>query len=130
MNRHVMAHLEIRRGIYSLNQQLTADYYSMTQPKIQLLIFDGCPLADAARTSLQTALASLGLRDFEEINILDAATPNELKGWGSPTILVEGEDLTRNAKGEGVGCRVYNTPNGVPSPQTIAKRIRSLTSSE
>jgi len=97
----------------------------MAQPKIQLLVFHGCPLAEAARDSLSAALASLGTRDFEEIDILDEAAPAELRGWGSPTILVNGEDVTGNAKGEGVGCRVYDGPGGVPAPEYIAAKIRS-----
>jgi len=95
----------------------------VANPKIQLLVFNGCPLADAARTSLQAALDSLDLTDFEEIDILDEATPDELKGWGSPTILIDGADVTGITKGEGVGCRVYDTPDRVPTPETIAKII-------
>ena len=98
----------------------------MSHPTIQLLVFDGCPLADAARSSLQTALDSLGLRDFEEIDLLDPETPDELRGWGSPTILVGGEDVTGSAKGNGVGCRVYDSETGVPGPETIAERIRRV----
>lgn len=98
----------------------------MSQPNIQLLIFEGCPLADAARESLQAALASLGLRDFNEIDILDESTPDDLRRWGSPTILVDGVDVTGNDRGEGVGCRVYDTPEGVPTPESIVAKIRAL----
>jgi hypothetical protein len=98
----------------------------MSRPKIQLLIFDGCPLADAARRSLRTALDSLGSRDFEEVDLLDPGTSAELRGWGSPTILVGGEDVTGNAKGNGVGCRVYDSETRVPSPETIAEKVRRM----
>lgn len=101
----------------------------MPGPKIQLLVFQGCPLAGAARDSLVTALSSLGLRTFEEIDILDPATPDELKAWGSPTILVDGEDVTGATGGDGIGCRVYGSPQGVPSPETIAEKIKMLTAS-
>lgn len=99
---------------------------AMAKPRIQFLVFRDCPLAGAARGSLVTALAALGLRDFEEVDILDPATPDELRGWGSPTILVDGEDVTGNPKGEDVACRVYDTPDGVPAPETIAERIKGL----
>jgi mercuric ion transport protein len=105
----------------------------MSDPKIQLLVFDGCPLAEAARSSLHAALESLDSLDsldFEEIDLLDPSTPDELRDWGSPTILVNGDDVTDNAKGNGVGCRVYDGETGVPSPETIAKRIRCVASSE
>jgi len=102
----------------------------MVNPKIQLLVFDGCPLADAARSSLKAALGSLGLSDFEEIDLLDPATPDEMRGWGSPTILVGGEDVTGSAKGNGVGCRVYDSEAGVPDPKTIVKKIRDVAFAE
>jgi len=98
----------------------------MAYPRIQLLVFDGCPLADAARSSLQTALESLGLSEFEEIDLLDPATPEQLRGWGSPTILIGEEDLTGNEKGNAVGCRVYDGQTGVPDPEFIAQQIRRV----
>lgn len=98
----------------------------MTCPKIQLLIFDDCPFADAARRSLQSALDALGSGELEEIDLLDPATPEELRGWGSPTILVDGEDLIGNVKGNALGCRVYDCKSGVPGPEMIAELIRRI----
>lgn len=98
----------------------------MAQPTIQLLVFEGCPLADAARESLQQALGELGIPDFEEIDILDPSTSDELRGWGSPTILVDGQDVTGSARGDNVGCRVYSGPDRVPSPTAIVESIRRL----
>lgn len=102
----------------------------MATPRIQLLVFDGCPLADATRSSLQAALDSLGLGEFEEIDLLDPATPEALRGWGSPTILVGGEDLTGSSKGNALGCRVYEGEKGVPGPEMIAEQIRRATASD
>lgn len=98
----------------------------MDEPVIQLLVFDGCPLADAARESLREALTELGRAHFEEINILDPNTAQEFRGWGSPTILIDGRDVSGAAKGDSVGCRLYDGPNGVPSPESIVKNIRRL----
>jgi len=50
---------------------------------------------------------------------LDPASPEDLRGWGSPTILVNGADVTGQPKGNSVSCRVYNTPGGVPDVQCI-----------
>lgn len=97
---------------------------AMAQPKIQLLVFDGCPLAHAARNSLRAALESLGLQGFEEIDIGDANAPAELRRWGSPTILVDAHDVAGNEKGEAIGCRVYDGPDRVPTPGEIASAIR------
>jgi mercuric ion transport protein len=97
----------------------------MPRPTIQLLVFEGCPLAAAARQSLRQALDELDLPTFEEIDILDAAVPEELRAWGSPTILIDGEDVSGSPKGNSVACRVYAEPNGVPTPATIAACIRA-----
>ncbi len=91
--------------------------------KVQLLVFQGCPLADAARASLKEALAALGIGAYEEIDLRDAATPTELRGWGSPTILVDGEDIAAGVKGDGVCCRVHPGRNQVPTPRQIAAAI-------
>jgi len=72
----------------------------------------------------------MGLHEFEEIDLLDPAAPDELKGWGSPTILVGGEDVTGNVRGNALGCRVYDDEAGVPSPEMIARRISSIASSD
>ena len=86
---------------------------------IQFLAFSGCPLADPARDNLKSALSSCGLSSYEDIDILDPASPEDLRGWGSPTILVNGADVTGQPKGNSVSCRVYNTPGGVPDVQCI-----------
>jgi mercuric ion transport protein len=78
---------------------------------------------------LQVALARLGLSGYEELDILDASTPEELRGWGSPTILIDGEDVSGGRKGDSVCCRVYPESKGVPTAATIVatvKRVRSL----
>lgn len=95
----------------------------MSRPAVQLLVFAGCPLAAAARESLRAALAELDLPGYEEIDILDASTPAELRAWGSPTILVDGEDVSGLPKGNSVSCRVYDGPLGVPTAKAIAAYI-------
>ncbi|HEX9877883.1 MAG TPA: thioredoxin family protein [Gammaproteobacteria bacterium] len=97
----------------------------MTGVLVQLLSFDGCPLADNARNVLERALADCGMSRYQTIDILDPATPEELRAWGSPTILVNGEDVTGHPQGDGVGCRVYAGPGRVPDMESIVRRIRS-----
>ena len=92
---------------------------------VQFLAFSGCPLADPARDNLKKALANCGMSDFEEVDILDPATPDELRGWGSPTILVDGVDVTGQPKGNSVSCRVYPDPGGVPNVASIVKGIKA-----
>lgn len=100
----------------------------MSEPKIQLLVFEGCPLAGAARAALEEALGIVGLTGYEEVDILDSDTADELRGWGSPTILVDGQDATGGPKGDSVGCRVYSGPDRVPDAKAIADHIRNAKS--
>lgn len=86
---------------------------------IQFLAFSGCPLADPARENLKSALSRCGISSFDEIDILDPNSADDLQGWGSPTILVNGVDVTGQPKGNSVSCRVYDTPGGVPDVQSI-----------
>ncbi|MBX2883875.1 MAG: hypothetical protein KTR32_28235 [Granulosicoccus sp.] len=92
---------------------------------IQLLVFEGCPMAEPARENLKEALTTCGIDTFEEIDILDSKSPEELRGWGSPTILVNGQDISGHKKGGGVSCRIYNMPGGVPDVQSIVNSLRN-----
>lgn len=91
---------------------------------IQFLYFGGCPLAEPARDNLKIALAECGIEAFEEIDILDPQAPEDLRGWGSPTILLNGVDVTGQPKGNDVSCRIYPFPGGVPDAHSIAEKIR------
>ena len=96
----------------------------MSNLQIRLLVFEGCPLAAAAREALEVALAECGIERYDEVDILDPSTPADLKGWGSPTILINGVDASGHPKGDGVGCRVYPGPGGVPESATLVASIR------
>lgn len=91
----------------------------MHRLKVQFLSFAGCPLQRQARTELEKALAECGLDRYENVDIMAEQTVEELKSWGSPTILVNGKDVTGHQGGDGVGCRVYGGDLGVPDAQTI-----------
>ena len=97
-------------------------------PRIQFLSFDGCPLEAAARSTLERAMAEFGLKDYESIDVLHPDTPEEMRSWGSPTILVNGEDVDEHQLGDGVGCRVYDSEDGVPTQQSIMNAIRKYLS--
>ncbi len=97
----------------------------MADIQVQFLAFDGCPLAGPARANLEKALADCGMRDYQDIDILDPATPDDLPGWGSPTILVNGVDVTGQPKGDSVSCRVYPGAVRVPDPASIVTSIKS-----
>ena len=91
--------------------------------KVQLLTFPGCPNADGAREALRRSLSAAGLpQRFEEIDVTATGSPERLRGWGSPTILVNGRDVA-GADPTGAGCRLYEGARvgaqGVPPDELI-----------
>jgi mercuric ion transport protein len=98
---------------------------------VQLLAFPGCPHAEGARASLRRVLVSVGLPpDFEEIDVSQEGCPETLRRWGSPTILVNGQDVAGAGSADGGTCRLYSTPSGLsgvpPEAAIRAALTRSL----
>ncbi len=94
----------------------------MRKPPIELVYFRGCPHVDAARAALRAALESMALpAQWQEWDQTQPETPAHLQDLGSPTVLVNGIDVTgaelRNA---GRACRA----DGIPSPQVIAMALQ------
>lgn len=91
--------------------------------KIQLLLFEGCPNVDAARAALRDALAAENVEvPVEEIDVEGANAPEWARGWGSPTILIDGHDVMGQARSSSSSCcRLY--ANGAPSRDAIRARI-------
>lgn len=95
--------------------------------KVQLLSFPGCPNAVAAREALLRALVATGLPDrIEEVDVTAPGTPEPLRVWGSPTILVDGQDVA-GAEPTGPSCRLYDGAadgrRGVPPEQQIRRAL-------
>lgn len=76
---------------------------------VQLVYFPGCPHVDAARALLRR----IGV-PFEEVDTSSRSAPELLRGWGSPTILVNGRDVAGGSRTSGDSCRLYE--NGAPTP--------------
>lgn len=66
-------------------------------------------------------MAECGQSGYETVDILDPQTPESLRSYGSPTVLVNGHDVMGESKFDAVGCRLY--PNGEPSKMTILASI-------
>jgi len=96
--------------------------------RVQLLYFVGCPHVDATRRVLRSALEGAGVGDVvvQEFDVEAPSTPPELRGWGSPTILIDGVDLAGERLPSGLSCRLYNAEGsaGVPSRRLIEERLR------
>ncbi len=86
--------------------------------KIQLLHFEGCPNVERARVALRAAMAAEHLdQPIEEIDVETPDVPEDVRGWGSPTILVDGVDVAGAARSTGSSCRLY--VDGAPSTDQI-----------
>ena len=91
-------------------------------PRIELIFFRGCPHADAAREALRTALKGMGLPiQWYEWDQARSDTPSHLQGYGSPTVLVGGRDVTgAERQNGGRACRA----DGAPSYQMIVAALQ------
>lgn len=89
---------------------------------IRLLYFKNCPNAEAARSSLRAALAQAGLPvHWIETDIEASDCPPDLRTFPSPTVLVEGRDVSGGGSAQaGAGaCRL----GGAPSAETISRAL-------
>ena len=96
---------------------------------IQLLYFPGCPHVATARQALQRAVAKLDeTPPISEIDVTDDRTPEPLRLWGSPTILVDGVDVG-GGRPSGSSCRLYPDSDnlGAPSNAMIEAALRPHT---
>ncbi len=90
--------------------------------RIQLLYFQGCPNVEPARVALREAMNAEKIdEDVEEIDVESPTTPEPLRGWGSPTILIDGQDVTGAERTTGSACRLY--ANGAPPVEEIRARL-------
>ncbi len=87
------------------------------KPAIELIYFDGCPNANAARSNLREALEALGLPEkWQEWEQGNAHAPEHVKQYGSPTVLVNGYDVTGEEAGVSASaCRA----DGAPAAEAI-----------
>jgi hypothetical protein len=90
------------------------------------LVYDpGCPNVDSAREILASVCREAGIPAvWTEWNSEDAECPEHALNLGSPTVLVNGEDVapgphpwTPREVGDGPRCRVYRDGDSlVPAP--------------
>ena len=94
--------------------------------KVQFLYFPDCPNHEAAREALRRCMAALEIPpDFEDIDVTAPDVPEELRSWGSPTILVNGVDVSGvTATQAGSSCRLYGA-SGVPSDEQITLLLKT-----
>jgi len=84
--------------------------------KVELLYFDGCSSWHTAHAHLKSVLAENGQDDIEPelIRVETAEAALATQFVGSPTIRIDGQDLFPvNHTNYALGCRVYQTPEGM-----------------
>jgi len=95
------------------------------------LIYDlECPNVEAARDVLRSALERVGVsEEWKEWDREATGSPEYASRYGSPTILVNGLDVTGDgSEADANCCRVYASSNGlrgVPSVLSVALAIES-----
>jgi hypothetical protein len=102
---------------------------SVAAPAVDLVFGAECPNVEYARALLRTALVAVGLpAEWREWERDGADTPAHLRGLGSPTILVNGIDVsgaeeTDDSAERANCCRVYYVDGrlrGVPALDAVA----------
>ena len=95
---------------------------------VELIYSGDCPNVNAARENLKRALLSLGLElNWKEWDRQDSSSPPHTREFGSPTILVDGEDVAKGQPNHADCCRLYrnesNDTVGAPPCSVIKTAI-------
>ena len=94
--------------------------------KIDLLYFKGCPNVDKARDYLKKALVQLSLpAEWNEIDVENPKTAPHLKGFPSPTILVNGFDIVTGLESVpgSSACKIGGVPETAKIVESIKKSL-------
>lgn len=93
----------------------------MDLPAIDLIYFDDCPSVDRAREHLRAALGTGNdAGAWREWNLSSGDTPERFRRFGSPTVLVDGRDVTGEGEGsQAMACRA----DGAPAVEVIEEAL-------
>jgi hypothetical protein len=104
----------------------------MTQPRVELLFWDGCPSHPDALADLHAAMADVGL-DPDTVLVREVDTDDRAgreRFVGSPTIRIDGVDIQDpGEEPAALTCRVYHRRDGrvspVPDPADVRDALRN-----
>ncbi len=97
--------------------------------RVELIYDTGCPNLQRSRQALREAFGLAGLRpEWTEWDRNSPESPAYVRGYGSPTILVDGRDVAGVAANNGESCcRLYRNDSGAfggaPSVEQVAKAL-------
>lgn len=102
---------------------------------VELVYEKTCPNIAAAREQLLHAFGEAGLTPrWREWEISDPAAPAHVHGYGSPTVLVDGKDVSgAEMSGDDLCCRLYahgetGRQQGVPAQADIVNALQTRAS--
>jgi mercuric ion transport protein len=104
-------------------------------PTVELLYAANCPNVGEARSTLTGALAEAGLPpSWKERELSSPETPPHARGFGSPTVLVDGRDVAGAEPGDAACCRLYQAGDGrcsgVPPSELIVRALVTATTAQ
>jgi hypothetical protein len=105
-------------------------------PKVELIYDDACPNVEAARQQLRRAFQELGQSPaWQEWDRGAPSSPAHARQYGSPTILVDGKDVSSASPSDGADCcRVYRSEHDglqkVPPVESITSALRNSAGSK
>ena len=88
----------------------------MSQPRVEILYFEGCPNHEPARALVERLASELRLEpEIELVQVADPEAAVRLRFLGSPTVRVNGVDVEPGAEERRefvLSCRVYRGESG------------------
>ena len=100
--------------------------HSDQRVKIELLTFEECPNAQAARELVDRVVAESCVEvEIANVNVADSQAAERLRFLGSPTIRVDGRDIEPDADERtefALACRIYRANEriaGVPGDRWL-----------
>lgn len=106
----------------------------MTKPLVELVYDRDCPNVERARSMIRAALHEVGAEPaWTEWDRTSLGTPANRRRFGSPTVLVNGQDIgggeNEASAVDASACRVYTDRNGAicgaPSSRMIVDAIKA-----
>jgi hypothetical protein len=81
-------------------------------PAVELVYFTGCPNVESARANLRAAFAAKGLPpEWREWDQMANDVPARVTQYGSPTVLVDDEDVSGGEQVTGMACNSHGAPS-------------------
>ena len=98
----------------------------MSQPRVEILYFEGCPNHEPARALVERLAGELRVEPVDLVEVGDPEAAVALRFLGSPTVRVDGVDVEPGAEERrdfAFSCRIYRS-DGVASEQPAESWVR------